>query len=75
MQQFQNNRRETLEKSPAFSMHKESGFETFNMPFNAITERGMAAARLLCFMGFLDAEGVREDLSLSTDERQAIFLV
>lgn len=26
LQQFQNNRRDTLEKSPAFSMHKESVF-------------------------------------------------
>ena len=73
LQQFQNNRRDTLEKSPAFSLHKESVFETFNMSFNAIMERDMAAARLLCFMGFLDAEGVREDLILSTDERHTIF--
>ena len=73
LQQFQNNRRDMLEKSPAFSMHKESVFGTFNMSFNAIVERDMAAARLLCFMGFLDAESVREDLILSTDERHAIF--
>ena len=72
-QQFQNNRRDTLERSPAFSVHKESVFETFNMTFNAIVERDMAAVRLLCFMGFLVAEGVREDLILSTDERHAIF--
>lgn len=54
-------------------MHKESVFETFKMSFNAIVERDMAAARLLCFMGFLDARGVREDLILSNDERHAIF--
>lgn len=47
LQQFQHNRRDTLEKSPAFSMHKESVFETFNMSFNAIVERDMPAARLL----------------------------
>ncbi|MCJ1253239.1 hypothetical protein MMC24_001050 [Lignoscripta atroalba] len=73
LQQFQNNRRDTLEKSPAFSMHKESVFETFNMSFNAIMKRNMAAAKLLCFMGFLDAEGVLESLMLSTDERVTIF--
>lgn len=73
LQQFQQNRRDTLEKSPAFSLHKESVFETFNMSFKAIVDRDMAAARLLCFMGFLDPEGVREDLILSTEERHAIF--
>ena len=73
LQQFQNNRRDTLEKSPAFSMHQESVFETFNMSFSAVMERNVAAARFLCFMGFLDADGVREDSILSTDERHAIF--
>lgn len=75
LQRFQNNRRDTLEKSPAFSMHKESVFETFNLSFNAVVERDIAAARLLCFMAFLDAEGVREDLILSTDESHTIFRV
>ncbi|KAL8999156.1 MAG: hypothetical protein Q9169_001935 [Polycauliona sp. 2 TL-2023] len=72
LQQFQKNRRETLEESPAFSMHKESVFETFTMSFKAVVERSMAAARLLCFMGFLDTEGAREDLILSTDFTQIV---
>ena len=75
LQQFQNNRRDMLEKSPAFSMHKESVFGTFSMSFNAIVERDMAAARLLCFMGFLDAEGVQEDMMMSTSEGHTIFRV
>lgn len=43
------------------------------MSYNAVLERNRAAARLLCFMGFLDAEGVLEFLILSTDERVTIF--
>lgn len=73
LQQFQNNRRDTLEKSPVFSMHKEFVFQTFKMSYEAVLERNRAAARLLCFMGFLDAEGVVESLILSTDERVTIF--
>ena len=38
------------------------------MSFNAIVERDIAATRLLCSIGFPDAEGVRKDLILSTDE-------
>lgn len=73
LQQFQDDRRDTLDKSPTFSMHKESVVQTFNMSFKAVMERNMAAAKLLCFMGFLDAEGVLESLILSTDERITIF--
>jgi len=73
LQQFQSNRKDTLGKSPAFSMHKESVLQTFNMSFDAIVGRNKAAAKLLCFMGFLDAEGVLESLMLSTNERVTIF--
>lgn len=73
LQQFQDDRRDTLDKSPAFSMHKESVFQTFDMSFKAVMERNMGAAKLLCFLGFLDAEGVLESLLLSTDEKVTIF--
>ena len=54
-------------------MHKESVFQTFSISFDAIVKCNMAAARLLCFLGFLDAEGVLKNLILSTDERVTVF--
>ena len=71
--QFQSSRKSTLEKSPRVSMHKESVFETFNISFNTIMKRNLAAARLLSFISFLDAETILESLILSTNESITVF--
>ena len=73
LQQFESSKRDTLEQAPAISMHKESVLETFNLSFKAVVKRNMDAAKLLCFIGFLDAGGVPEDLLTSTDARLTLF--
>ena len=72
-QQFQSNKRSTLDRSPRVSMHKDSVFKTFSLSFEAIKERNSAASGLLCFLGFLDAGAVSEELLLSSDATITAF--
>ena len=71
--QFQSNKRDTLEKSPIISLHKDSVFKTFTISFDAIKERNLTSAKLLCFLGFLDPEAIPENTLLSTDKSITFF--
>lgn len=73
--QLQDNRRKMLEKRPGVSMHKESVFEKFNIAFDTLKERSMAAVRMLCFFGFLNGDLISENSLLLTDEGIAEFAV
>lgn len=71
--QFQRNRKATLAKRGGVSMHRESVSETFNFSFDTIKVRKISAAKLLCFLVFLDAEFVLENLILCAQKTITVF--
>jgi len=72
-EQFETNRRTTLQQSPAVSMHRDSVFETFTISFERIRKRNIDAAKLLTFFGFLDGDDIAESLILSSHEDIQVF--
>lgn len=67
MENLEKNRRIWLQKSPKFTLHKQSIFATVKTACDALLEKNQSALRLLTFLGGLDGETIPESLLLNPE--------